>query len=122
MSTEVDPNAEEFPINFPGSATLEETCRGIKTTQENETANLTSLEPVVNSRDDGTKVKVNIATFKRADSILDVLDDIKCFDVSTAQGAADAAAAQHDYKPVWGGKIWVQDNLTDVQILGRTTP
>jgi hypothetical protein len=122
MSTDVDPNAEEFPINFAGNVPLDQTCRGIKTIQEKETANLTSVEPVVNEKDNGTKVKVNIANFKRADGILDVLDDIKCFDVSTPQGAANAASAQHDYKPVWSGKIWVNDKLTDVHILGRTTP
>jgi hypothetical protein len=122
MSNEIDPNAEEFPQNYLGSNSLAQTCSAIKTIQLNETANLVSIEPVVNEKDDGTKVKVNIATYKRADGILDVLDDIKCFDVSTAQGAADAAAAQHDHKPVWKGEMWVQDELKDVEILGRTSP
>lgn len=122
MSTEVDLNAEEFNVNHPGSPTLAETCRAIKTKQLNRTSNLTNLEPVINERTDGTRVKVNIGTYKIADSILDVLDDIKCFDVSTARGAANAAAEQDEFKPVWSGEIWVQNKLTEIQILGRTSP
>jgi hypothetical protein len=122
MIVQADPNADEFPLNYPGNVILADTCRAIKTEQLNETANLTNLEPVVVERSDGAKVKVNIATYKRANGILDVLDDLLCFDVSTPQGAADAAAAQNTHKRVFDGKIWVQDTLKSVQLLGRTTP
>jgi hypothetical protein len=108
------------PIPYPGSATLEETCTTIAADQADNNSQLVRLEPVVNKKSDGSKVKLNLATYEPAD-ILEILDDVKCIDVSTPQGAADAAAAQHDYKPIWSGEMWVQDTLTEVQILGRTS-
>ena len=122
-SEEVDLNEEEFTVNYPGSAALDDTCRAIKRKQKAQAANLTKLEPVVNERSNGTKVNLNIATYQRVDSVLDVLDDVLCIDVSTVAGANAAAQANHTHKPIAGSplRIFVKDKLTEVQIFGKTS-
>lgn len=125
MTLAIDLNATEFDLFFPSTATLDETCRALKTNQENETANVTSVEGVKVERQDNTEVNVNLAHFKRATSVLDVSDDLLCIDVSTVAGAAAAAANRTHVKigpPSQPFKIWVQDKLTTIQVFARKTP
>lgn len=114
---------DQYDKNFLGSATLDELCRAVDTEQSEETSNLINLEGVLNKKNDGSEVKVNIATFKPAERKIDVLKNLQCFDVSTAAGSAAAAAAAGTLTPVGGpGKefqVWVQDTITPIQILGK---
>ena len=108
---------------FPGSATLDDTCRACNVAQQDETANLKKLEGIINDKPDGTQVKLNQATFERVGSVLKV-KPLKCIDVSTASGAADAAAANATHNPINGPgqnefSIFVKDKLTKVQIFAK---
>lgn len=114
---------DEYPRNYLGSATLDELCRAVSTEQAEETVNLINLEGILNEKNDGSKVKVNIATYKRAERKIDVLKNLQCIDVSTAAGSAAAAAAAGTLTTVGGpGKefqVWIQDTDTPVQIFGK---
>ena len=108
---------------FPGSATLDDTRRDCKVTQQDETATLTKLEGIVNDKPDGTHVNLNQATFQRVGSVLKV-KELLFIDVSTASGAADAAAANATNNPINGPNqneftIFVKDKLTKVQVFAK---
>jgi hypothetical protein len=111
---------------FPGSATLEDTCRALKDAQQDNTANLKSLEGIENVRTDNTKVNLNQAVFEEVNRASKVLNELLCIDVSTVEGASAALAANSTHTKIGTAgqnfKIWVQDKLTDVQIFARKTP
>jgi hypothetical protein len=107
-------------ISYPGSATLADLCRNMAADQADGNQKLVSLEPIVNETSGGAKVNLNQATYAPAD-ILDILDDLNCIDVSTVAGNGQAAEAGHTYTFIWRGKIFVQDKLTEVQVLGKST-
>lgn len=114
-----------IPKEFPGSASLDETCRALKKAQQDNTANLKTVEGIVNERTDGTKRNLNEATFDEVARSGQVLDDLLCIDVSTVAGAAAAAANRTHTKigpPGQSFKIWIQDTLTTVQIFARKSP
>jgi hypothetical protein len=111
---------------FPGSAKLEDTCRALKVAQQDDTANLTTVEGIENVRTNNTKVNLNVATFDQVNRASKVLDDLLCIDVSTVDGAKAALAANATHTKVGAPgqnfKMWVQDKLTDVQVFARKTP
>ncbi|HEX8186999.1 MAG TPA: hypothetical protein VF586_01530 [Pyrinomonadaceae bacterium] len=114
-----------FTKQFPGSATLEETTRALRKAQQSRTANLKSVEGVLNERPDGKNVKINVATFEEEEFASDVRTDLVCIDVSAAAGATEAAKTGGTHKPVGGVdpfKIFVNDKLTKVQIFSRKKP
>jgi hypothetical protein len=120
---------EQFKSHFPGSATLEETCRAIRDEViDGEPKSIISVEGVIHDKDDGSSENVNEVTFEIEDdplAILTMLNDFKCFDVSTPQGASDAAAASNGRTNIGGPgaefNIWVEDVILPCQILGRHT-
>jgi hypothetical protein len=110
------------PINFPGRATLAGTCRALAKAQQDNTANLKSVEGVINERTNGERVNINVAVFERVSRTSQVLNELLCFDISTAKGAADAAAANATHTRIGGAKgfkIFVGDKLTEVQFFAR---
>lgn len=115
---------ERFTKHFPGDATLEETCRALQVeVLDGEPKRIVSVEGVIH---DETDEKLNEATFEIDDdplSILTMLNDFLCFDVSTPEGASDAAAASNGRTNIAGpgaeSNIWVQENLVPVQVLGK---
>ncbi len=120
---------EQFKRYYPASATLEETCRACTDEVINgRPKKLISVEGVVHDKPGGGTENLNEATFEKEDdplAILTMLNDFVCVDVSTPQGAADAAAASNGRTNVGGPgaqfNIWVQDTMTPVQILGKHT-
>jgi hypothetical protein len=129
--------ADTYLKYYPAVATLAETRRACETEQTDpepdpknpdndaKPSQLVKLEGVIHDKDGGAPEKLNEATFKKADSLLDVLDELLFFDVSTAQGAADAAVAGHDHTQIGGPgvqfQIWVNNKLTPVVVMGKTT-
>ena len=117
---------DQFKRFFPGSATLEETTRAVRVeVRDGKPKQLVQVEGVIH-QENGSTEKLNEATFETADdplAILDLFNDFLFVDVSTAEGASDAAAASNDRTNIGGaGKefnIWVQDTLVPVQILGK---
>lgn len=115
---------EQFKTHFPGEATLEETCRALLVeVLDGEPKRLLSVEGVIH---DETSEKLNEAAFEIEDdplAILTMLNDFLCFDVSTPQGASEAAAASNGRTNIGGAgvefNIWVQEELVPVQILGK---
>lgn len=108
---------------FPASATLDDTRRACKVTQQDETARLTKLEGIVNDKPDGTHVNLNQATFERVGNVLKV-KELLFVDLSTASGAADAAAANAASNPINGPNqneftIFVAGKLTKVQVFAK---
>jgi len=113
-------------MNFPGSATIAGTCHALSDAQKNNTANLMTIEGVINERNNGERININVANFKRVRRTSQVLDEVLCFDVSTVAGAADAAKANATHTLIGGPnpfKIFVGNKLTEVQIFARkSTP
>jgi hypothetical protein len=120
---------EQFKKHFPGTATLEETCRTCTDEViDGDPKKLLMVEGIVHDQEDGTSENVNEVTFETEDdplAILNMLNDFVCVDVSTPQGASDAAAASNGRTNIGGPgtqfNIWVEDELTPVQILGKHT-
>jgi len=118
---------EQFKRHFPGSATLEETARAFQVEViDGEPKQLINVEGVIHDNDDGTPENLNEATFETEDdplAILTMLNDFVCIDVSTPQGASDAAAASNGRTNIGGPgaefNIWAEDVMAPVQILGR---
>lgn len=118
---------ERITKHFPGSATLEETARACEVEViDGLPKELLSVEAVNHNGDGGTSQNVNEVIFEVQDSplaVLSVLNDFVLIDVSTPQGAADAAAASNGRKKVGGPgaefRIWVENELVPVQILGK---
>jgi hypothetical protein len=114
---------------FPGNVTLADTCRSLTDEViDGEPKQLKKVEGIIYDNEDGSKENLNEATFEKEDdplAILDILNDFVCVDVSTPQGAADAAAASQGRINIAGpgGKfdIWVADVSKPVQILGKHT-
>jgi hypothetical protein len=106
---------------FLGSVSLDDTCRACKVAQQDEAAKLTAIKGALLKKADGTQTNVNVASFEDV-NILDILDDLKFIDISTAAGVSDAAAANHDFTLMFACKIFVQDELKDIQVFGRKTP
>lgn len=118
---------EQFKRHFPGNATLEETARACKDEVINgRPKKLKNVEAIVHDKEDGTSENVNEAAFEEEDSpraILTMLNDFVIVDVSTPEGAANAAAASQGRTNIGGPagqfSIWVKDTQTAVQILGK---
>lgn len=118
---------EQYKEYYPGSATLDETCRACRDEViAGRPKKLISVEAIVHDKEDGTQENWNEATFEKEDSPrarLTMLNDFVFVDVSTPQGAADAAAASQGRTNVGGPaaqfNIWVGDTRTAVQILGK---
>jgi len=118
---------EQFKKHFPGTATLDETIRACTDEViDGEPKKLINVEGIVHDKEDGTSENVNEVTFETEDdplAILTVFNDFLFVDVSTPQGASDAAAASNDRTNVGGPgaqfDIWVEDELTPVQVLGK---
>lgn len=119
--------ATTYKKYFPGTATLAETQRACMTEQESgeDPSSLKAIEGIINDPTTGQPKNLNEATFETVDSMLDVLDDLLFVDVSTPQGAADAAAASNGRTNIGGPgaqfNIWVNNKRTPVQVLGKTT-
>jgi hypothetical protein len=118
---------EQFKRYYPGSATLEETARACKAEVINgRPKKLKSVEGIIHEKEDGTSENLNEASFEEEDSpraILRMLNDFVIVDVSTPQGVSNAAAASNGRTNIGGPaaqfNIWVQDQQTPVQILGK---
>jgi hypothetical protein len=118
---------EQFKKHFPGSATLEETTRACTAEViDGQPKKLLSVEGVVH---EDTSQKVNEVTFEIEDSplaVLTILNDFLFIDVSTPQGASDAAAESNDRTNIGGPgaefNVWVENTLVPVQILGKHIP
>ena len=116
-----------FTRLFSGTATLEETTRACTDeVLDGPPKRLVSVEGVIHNKDGGGTENLNEAAFETVNdplAILDLFNDFLFVDVSTPQGASDAAAASHDRTNIGGPgaefNIWVEDNLVPVQILGK---
>jgi hypothetical protein len=121
--------SQQIKRHFPGGATLEETSRACVVEVINgQPKKLLSVEGVVHNSDDGSSQNVNEVTFEIQDdplAVLTVLNDFLFVDVSTPEGASDAAAASNDRTNIGGTgaefSIWAEDRLIPVQILGQHT-
>jgi hypothetical protein len=119
----------QFKKNFPGTATLDETTRACTDEViDGEPKKLINVEGIVHDKEDGTSENVNEVTFETEDdplAILTMLNDFVFVDVSTPQGASNAAAASNGRTNIGGPgaqfNIWVNDKQTPVQILGKHT-
>lgn len=111
----------KFTRVFPGNASLADSQRACKDEQQDETAKLTGIEPALFKRPDGTQSNVNVADFENI-PITQILNDLKFVDVSTPQGASDAAALNATYTRLFRCKMFVQDQLKDVEVFGRKSP
>jgi len=120
---------EQYKSYYPGSATLDETCRAcLVEVLDGEPKKLMSVEGVIHDQEEGVEQKLNEATFEKDDdpmAILTMLNDFVFVDVSTPQGASDAAAASKGSTNIGGPgaqfSIWIEGVLTPVQILGKHT-
>ena len=110
----------KFSRVFLGSVPLADTQRACKTEQQDETAKLVNLEPALLKPGDGTETKVNVASFENT-NILQILNDLRFMDVSTAQGASDAAALNATHTLMFRCKMFVANQVKDVEVFGRTT-
>src|SRR5262245_7809440 len=108
----------KFTRVYPGNVALDEARRACKVEQQDETAKLINLEPALLKKGDGTETKVNVADFEET-NILQILDELKFVDVSTAQGAADAAALSNTHTRMFRCNIFVNDQLKDVEVFGK---
>jgi hypothetical protein len=108
----------KFTRVFPGNASLAESQRACKVEQQDETAKLTGLEPALFKRPDGTESKVNVADFSTT-PITQILNELKFVDVSTPQGASDAAALNQTHTRMFRCKMFVADQLKDIEVFGK---
>lgn len=119
----------QFKKHYPGSATLDETCRACTDeVLDGEPKKIIKAEGIIHEKDDGETENLNEVTYEVDDdplAILTSLNDFVCVDVSTPEGAANAAAASNGRENVAGPgnsfDIWVNDQLNPVQILGKHT-
>lgn len=111
----------KFTRVFPGNASLTDSQRACKVEQQDERAKLTGIEPALFKRPDGTESNVNVAAFENI-PITDILNELKFVDVSTPQGATDAAALNATFTRLFRCKMFVGDQLKDVEVFGRKTP
>jgi hypothetical protein len=119
---------DQFKKHFP-AATLEETCRACTAeVLDGEPKKIVMAEAIIHEKEDGTTENLNEVTFEKDDdpmAILTMLNDFVCIDVSTPQGASNAAAASNGRTNVAGPgnsfDIWIGDGEqpTSVQILGK---
>lgn len=120
---------EQFKKYYPANATAEQTCQACTDEIINgRPKKLISVEGIVHDKEDGSSENANEATFEKEDdplAVLTVLNNFVCVDVSTPQGAADAAAASNGRTNIGGPgaqfNIWVSGTMTPVQILGTHT-
>jgi hypothetical protein len=118
---------ERFTRFFRGSATLDQTCSALQEeVLDGPPKRIISVEAVIHDKDNGTSENLNEATFEIEDdplAVLTMLNRFVCFDVSTPQGASNAAAASNGRTNVGGPgaefNIWVEDVSVPVQILGK---
>src|SRR5688572_25718198 len=118
---------EQFKKHFPGSATLDQTCSACTAEViDGLPKKIISLEGVVHESDEGTSQNLNEVTFEIEDdplAVLTILNDFVCFDVSTPQGASNAAAAANGRTNIGGPgaefNVWVKNQLVPVQVLGK---
>lgn len=112
--------------HFPGDVSLEETTRACTDAVINgKPKRLLRVEAVI-LNDNGTSQNLNEAEFETVNNPLDILEvfnDFLFVDVSTAQGASEAAAASNTRTNIGGPgaefNIWVDNRLVPVQILGK---
>lgn len=116
---------EQFKKHFPGNVTLDETCRACTDeVLDGLPKRLLSVEGIIHDKEDGASENVNEATFENEDDPLAILNMLNDFVfVDGTQGAGDAAAASNGRTNIGGPgaqfNIWVEDELTLVQILGK---
>ena len=113
--------SDKFTLVYPGNVPLSDTQAACKTTQQDNTANLTGLKPALHKATNGTKTKVNVADFDKDDDgdILNIFVDLRLVDVSTAAGAADAAALAGTHQFRFRCKVHIQDALKEVEVYGK---
>lgn len=111
----------KFTRVYPGNASLAGSQRACRVEQQDETAKLTGIEPALFKRPDGTESNVNVADFENI-PITQILNDLKFVDVSTAQGASDAAALNQTHTRMFRCRMFVADRLKDVEVFGRKNP
>ena len=108
----------KFTRVYPGNASLADSQRTCKDEQQDERAKLTGIEPALFKRPDGTESKVNVASFENI-PITQILNQLKFIDVSTVQGASDAAAANRTHTHMFRCKMFIGDQLKDVEVFGK---
>jgi len=109
----------KFMRVFPGNVPLTDSQRACKVEQQDERAKLLGIEPALFKPDDGTETKVNVANFEGPVSILQILNDLRFVDVSTPQGASEAAALNATHTRMFRAKMFIQGNVKDVEVFGR---
>lgn len=117
----------QFKKLFDGAATLDETTRACTDeVLDGAPKRLLSVEGVVHNKDGGGSENLNEAVFEMVDNpllILELSNDFLFVDVSTPQGASNAAAASNGRTNIGGPgaefNIWVENRIVPVQILGR---
>lgn len=118
---------EQFKKHFPGNVTLDETGRACTDeVLDGVPKRLLSVKGIIHDKEDGTSENVNEATFENEDdplAILNMLNDFVFVDGSTPAGAGDAEPVSNGRTNIGGPgaqfNIWVEDELTLVQILGK---
>ena len=108
----------KFTRVYPGNVSLADSQRACKVEQQDETAKLTAIEPALFKRPDGTESKVNVADFENV-PITQILNDLRLVDVSTPQGASNAAALNQTHTRMFRCKMFIADQLKDVEVFGR---
>ncbi len=114
----------KFTRVYPGNALLADSQRACRVEQQDETAKLTAIEPALFKRPDGTESNVNVADFENGPNvpITQILNDLRFVDVSTPTGASDAAALNQTHTRMFRCKMFVGDQLKDVEVFGRKSP
>lgn len=112
---------DKFTRVYPGNVSLSDTQAACKTTQQDNTANLIGLRPALHKKMDGAKTKVNVADFEEDDtgSVLNIFADLRLIDVSTAEGAANAAALVATHSKLFSCKVHIQNQVKDVEVYGK---
>ena len=116
-----------FTRLFDGAVTLAETQRACTDeVLDGQPKRLLRVEGVIHNKDGGGVENLNEASFETVDdplSIIDLLNDFLFVDVSTTEGASNAAAESNSRTNIGGAgvefNIWVENRLVPVQILGQ---
>lgn len=116
-----------FTKLFDGAVTLADTERACTDeVLDGQPKRLIRVEGVIHNKDGGGTENLNEALFETVDdplSIIDLFNDFLFVDVSTAEGASDAAAASNGRTNIGGDgaefNIWVENKMVPIQILGR---
>ncbi len=111
---------KKFTRVYLGDVPLSDTQRACKTEQQDETANLVGLKPALLKKD-GKETKVNVADFEKDKDgdILNIFTDLRFVDVSTASGAADAAALANTHTKRFSCQAHINNKVKDVEVYGK---